>query len=53
VPGTPKAQPAATNENPPEAKGLDSYIWGAVLIVMIASLFGFSIWKRKSGGGKF
>jgi hypothetical protein len=54
VPGTPTAPPAVTNENPPEAKDLHSYIWGAVLAVMIVSLFAFSIWKIliKRGWGK-
>jgi hypothetical protein len=31
---------------------LDNYIWGAVLAVVIVSLFGFSIWKKKGSGGK-
>jgi len=53
VPSTPTALPSGTNETQSEAKYLDKYIWGAVLAVVIVSLFGFSIWKKKSGGGKF
>jgi hypothetical protein len=41
-------RPSVTNETPSEAKDLDSNIWGAVLIVMGVSLFGFSTAKTLS-----
>jgi hypothetical protein len=54
VPSTPTARPSGTNETQSEGKYLNNYIWGAALaVVVIVSLFGFSIRKKKSGGGKF
>jgi hypothetical protein len=51
APSTPAALPSEKNETQSEGKYLDNYIWGAVLAVVIVSLFGFSILKRKSGPG--
>jgi len=51
-PSAPTALPSPTIETQSEGKYLDNYIWGAVLAVVIVSLFGFSIWKKKSSGGK-
>jgi hypothetical protein len=48
-PATPKAasapiaRPFATHATPSEAKDLDDYIWGAMTVVAIMLLFGFSI----------
>jgi hypothetical protein len=50
-PGTPTALPSRTNET--QSEGKYRYIWGAVFVVVIVSLFGFSIWKKNSGGVKF
>jgi hypothetical protein len=52
VSSTPATQPSVTNETPAEAKDLDSNIWGAVLIVMGVSLFGFSTAKTLSRARK-
>jgi hypothetical protein len=41
--GAPIARPFATHATPSEAKDLDDYIWGAMTVVAIMSLFGFSI----------
>ena len=49
APSTPTTLPSGKNETQSEGKYLDNYIWGAVLAVVIVSLFGFSIWKKKSG----
>jgi hypothetical protein len=51
-PSAPTALPSPTIETQSEGKYLDNYMWGAVLAVVIVSLFGFSIWKKKSSGGK-
>jgi hypothetical protein len=48
VSSTPATRPSVTNETLSEAKDLDSNIWGAVLIVMGVSLFGFSTAKTLS-----
>jgi hypothetical protein len=48
-PATPKAssapiaRPFATHATPSDAKDLDDYIWGAMTVVAIMSLFGFTI----------
>ena len=42
-PGTPTAEPSVTNKIPSAAKDLENCRAGALLIVMIASLFGFSL----------
>lgn len=41
--GTAIARPFAARETTPEAKDLDNYIWGAMIVVAIMSLFGFTI----------
>jgi hypothetical protein len=41
--GTAIARPFAARETTSEAKDLDNYIWGAMVVVAIMSLFGFTI----------
>lgn len=41
--GAPVAQPFAGREAPSDAKDVDNYIWGAMTILAIMSLFGFTI----------
>jgi hypothetical protein len=41
--GTAIARPFAARETTPEAKDLNNYIWGAMVVVAIMSLFGFTI----------
>jgi hypothetical protein len=41
----PIARPFATHATPAEAKDLDDYIWGAMTVVAIMSLLGFSIMR--------
>jgi hypothetical protein len=50
--GIPRTRPFATHETPSQAKDLDNYIWGAMFIVAIMSLFGFAIARIliKQGG---
>jgi len=52
-PGNPTVQSSVTNETPLEPKDVDSYIWGAALIVIIVPLFGFLIAKMLSNMGIF
>lgn len=52
VSSTPATQPSVTNEAPSEARDLDSNTWGAVLIVMGVSLFGFLTAKALSSRRK-
>jgi len=45
LPEAPTQRPFVTYETPSEAKDLDTYIWGATLIVAFISFLGFSIAK--------
>jgi hypothetical protein len=50
-PSTPPAEPSVTSKIPPAATDLDNYRAGAVLLVMIVSLFSFSLAISLGGTG--